>query len=157
MTTATKKTKPTTTTPGFSILKKSTCPTLSLSGTIGYEIANDNADGFRVRLISNTGNGFFSKAWITLDSVIDALEQFQAEYPITSLALKDLYSGSLNSWSFMMAVLLAEGLVEPMEDNKRRYQLCDTSAFLASLDKLKASHQSPPHSASRKGKAKAKG
>jgi hypothetical protein len=69
--------------------------------------------------------------------------------------LKDLYPGtSINSWSFLMAVLLAEGLVEPHPDDPRRFLLTNPDAFLSGLDKLKGSH-SKSGKASPKAKAKA--
>jgi hypothetical protein len=154
---ATKKIKTTSTTSAFTTLKKASCPTLSQSGFIDYEVSADSTNTLFIGLTGNSGKGYFSKAKHPVTGIIDALEQFQAKYPITSLALKDLYPGtSINSWSFLMAVLLAEGLVEPLEDNKRRYQLCDPDAFLSSLDKLKAKHQFSPHSGSARGKPKAK-
>jgi hypothetical protein len=50
-----------------------------------------------------------------------------------------------------MAALLSLGLVEPLKDNKRRYQLSNPDAFLKSLEKQKAQHSDPG-----KGKPKAK-
>jgi hypothetical protein len=149
---ATKKNKATSTTSAFTILKKASCPTLSQSGFIDYEISTDDNGAVFISLTGNSGAGYFSKSRQSLKDIIDVLEQFQAKYPISSIALKDLYpSVSINSWSFLMSALLAEGLLEPLEDNKRRYQLCDPAGFLANLDKLKSTH-----SGSSKGKPKAK-
>lgn len=138
-------------------LKQATCPTLSQSGTIGYEFTVDDNEIVSIGLTSNSGSGYFSKAKQPVNDVISALEQFQTKYPITSLALKDLYPGtSINSWSFLMAALLEEGLVEDHPDHLRRYRLADTDAFLASIDQLKAKQKSPAiHTPTRKRKAKA--
>ena len=157
---ATKKSKPTpnkpaSTNPAFTTLKQATCPTLSGSGTIGYEIAVDNNGITLLGLISNSGTGYFSKARQPVTDTLEALEQFQSKHPLTSLALKDLYPGSsINSWGFLMAVLVAEGLVERQEGNLRHFRLCDSAPFLASLDTLKT--PKAPHSTPRKRKPKAK-
>lgn len=127
--------------PEVTVLKKASCPTLSQTGTIDYAIILDNTGAILIGLTGNSGAGYFSKARQPVTDVIDVLKDFEAKFPITSLAFKDLYPGtSINSWSFLMAVLLAEGLVEPLEDNKRRYKLCDVDAFMKSLDKLKGQH-----------------
>jgi hypothetical protein len=137
------------------LLKKSTCPNLLGTAEIQYEIT-DTPEGIQLRLTGSSGNGYYSKAWVSLDSILENLEAFAAKYPLVSLALKEAYPAytSTNSWGFMMAVLLAEGLVERLEDNQRHFRLCDPAPFLASLEKLKASH-SPPVTGKPKKKAKA--
>jgi hypothetical protein len=137
--------------PAFTILQKSKCPTLSQSGKIDFQITSDSNGVIHLGLTGNSGTGYFRKARQPVKEIITALEQFQAKHEITSLALKDLYTGSINSWSFLMAALLSLGLVEPLKNNGRRYQLSNPDAFLASLDKLKSQH-----TGSGKGKPKAK-
>ena len=97
----------------ITLLKTGTCKNLLGTADVQYEIA-DTTDGIQIRLSDYSGNGHYSKAWITLDSILESLEAFASRYPLVSLALKDAYpaSTSTNSWGFMMAVLLAEGLVE---------------------------------------------
>jgi hypothetical protein len=154
VTTKSTSTKPVSTKPAepaFTILQKSKCPTLSQSGNIDFQITSDSNGVIHIGLTGNSGTGYFSKARQPVKEIITALEQFQAKHEITSLALKDLYTGSINSWSFLMAALLSLELVEPLKDNGRRYKLCNVEAFLASLDKLKAQH-----TGSGKGKPKAK-
>jgi hypothetical protein len=154
VTTKSTSTKPVSTKPAepaFTILQKSKCPTLSQSGKIDYEISTNSNGVIHIGLTGNSGSGYFSKARQPVKEIITALEQFQAKHEITSLALKDLYTGSINSWSFLMAALLSLGLVEPLKDNGRRYQLSNPDAFLKSLDKLKSQH-----TGSGKGKPKAK-
>jgi hypothetical protein len=137
------------------VLKKSSCPTLSQSGKIDYEISTNSNGVIHIGLTGNSGSGYFSKAKQPVKEIITALEQFQAKHEITSLALKDLYPGSsINSWSFMMSVLLGLGLIVPLEKNGRRYQLNNPEAFLKSLEKLKASKAQ--HSVPAKGKPNAK-
>jgi hypothetical protein len=151
------KKKSTTTTdnaqePTITTIKKSTKSILGKS-TIGYEVAVTQSGAVLIRLISNSGGGKFSNAWIAFTDVQHALEKWAKDFSIVALALKELYpaQSSTNSWGFALAVLKKEGVVEPVPDNKRHYQLCDPAIFLASIKELKAKHKAP---AKRKPKAK---
>jgi hypothetical protein len=146
--------KPTTATdnaqePIITTIKKASCPNLSLTGTIGHEISRTESGVVIIGLTSSTGSGYYSKAKISLDDAIAALQAFEKKYPLTSLALKDVYPPhtSCNSWSMLMGVLLAEKLVEPHPDHPRRFKLCDP----ATVQEWKAQH-----SATRKAKPKVK-
>lgn len=125
-------------------LKKGICKNLLGTAEIEYEIA-DTPDGTQIRLSNYSSSGYYSKAWIGLDSILESLEAFASNHPLVSLALKDAYPAntSVSSWSFMMAVLLAEGLVERLEDNKRHFRPGDPAPFLASIEQWKAPHRSP--------------
>jgi hypothetical protein len=139
------------TNPTYTTLKQASCPTLSLSGLIDYEVTLDTKGQVYFALTGNSGTGYFSKARQPLSAILDALEDFASKYPLTSFALKDLYPDtSINSWGFLMAALLAEDLIQPLEDNKRHFRLCDPARFLQQVEELKAKH-----SDSRKGKAEA--
>ena len=138
---------------GMTIIRSARTMNLLQTATIEYEIARDDTDGVWVRLSDYEGNGNYCKAWVNLDKAIASLQEFEKRQAITSFALKDVFPAntSSNSWGFLLSVLLAEGLVEPLEDNKRRYRLRDPATFLGSLEKLKAEH-----SGSAKGKPRAK-
>jgi hypothetical protein len=135
-------------------IKKSTTKSIQGKSTIGYEIAVTESGAVLIRLISNSGGGKFSNAWVAFTDVQHALEKWAKDFPIVALALKELYpaQSSTNSWGFALAVLKKEGVVEPVPDNKRHYQLCDPAIFLASIKELKAKHKAP---AKRKPQAKA--
>jgi hypothetical protein len=66
------------------------CPNLSRTGTIGYEISCTESGVVMIGLNSSTGSGYYSKANISLDDAIAALQAFEKKYPLTSLALKDV-------------------------------------------------------------------
>ena len=83
---------------------------------------------------------------------MQSLKEWAKDRPISSIALRGLYSGrSSNSPGFLADCLLSEGILKPAPDNKRHYQLADTKPFLAEMEKLKAGHSKP-----RKAKPKAK-
>ena len=138
---------------GKTVIRSSSTMNLLQTATIEYEIARDDTDGVWVRLSDYEGNGNYCKAWVNLDKAIASLQEFEKRQAITSFALKDVFPAntSSNSWGFLLSVLLAEGLVEPLEDNKRRYRLCDTATFLGSLPKPKSAHSGPA-----KGKPRAR-
>lgn len=142
--------------PVMTVIRSASTMNLLQTATIEYEIARDDTDGVWVRLSGYDGNGYYSKAWVSLDSIMSSLEAFAAKHPLVSLALKDVYppNTSCNSWSFLMAVLVFEGLLERLEDNKRHFRLCDPAPFLESVTNLKASH-SPPGKGKPRAKAKA--
>jgi hypothetical protein len=82
-------TKPATakpTEPEVTNLKKASCPTLSQSGKIDYEITSDSNGVIHLGLTGNSGTGYFRKARQPVKEIITALEQFQAKHEITSLA-----------------------------------------------------------------------
>jgi hypothetical protein len=142
-TTKSSSTKPTD--PEVTILKKSNCPNLSQTGTIGYEISSDDTGAILFRLTSNSGAGYFnSKFRVGLNDALEALKNFEKQFPIISLAFKEVCpkNSSINNWSFLTALFLQEGLVEKHPDHPRRYRLCSPDAFLASLEKLKTTHSS---------------
>lgn len=59
------------------IIKKSTCPKLSLraKGTLTYHVGHDDSSKtFHLRVTANKG-GFFSKEWISLDDILATIEE----------------------------------------------------------------------------------
>lgn len=140
---------------GKIVIKTASTMNLLQTAIIEYEVAKDDTDSIWLRLSGYEGKGYYRKTWVSLDTILQSLEAFAAKHPLVSLALKDVYPAntSCNSWSFLMAVLLAERLVERLENNKRHFQLCDPAPFLTSIEKLKATHSKP---AKAKPKAKAK-
>jgi hypothetical protein len=135
-------------------IKKSTTKSIQGKSTIGYEISVNESGAVLIRLISNSGGGKFSNAWVAFTDIQLTLEKWSKDFPIVALALKEVYPAhsSTNSWGFLLAVLKKEGVVEPVPDNKRHYQLCDPTPFLASIEELNTKHKQP---SKRKPKAKA--
>ena len=80
---ATKKSKSTPSKPSYTILKKSTCPTLSRSETISFKISTDSTGDIYIRLTGNSGNGHYSKASVRLTDILDTLASWAEKYPIT--------------------------------------------------------------------------
>lgn len=130
------------------ILKEAICPTSNGKSTLGYQVGSDDSGEIYLKLTSNSGGGFFSSEWISYSAIQKALKAWPADQPITSMALRSLSRGkSANNAGFLCAVLVAEGLLEPVPGKTRVHQLADPSDFLASVS----------GGASKKPAAKAKG
>ena len=136
------------------LIKKGTCKNLNGTATIGYHVGLDDTDALYWKIHSNSGNGMFSSQWVAFADIQQALTDWPNDLPITSMTLRPLLTGSVNTASFMLACLVHTGIVEPKPDKKRHYQLGDAKPFLAEMDKLKATH-SQPGKAKPKAKAKA--
>lgn len=113
------------------ILKVGTASSLSNRSILGYAIGCDDTGAIHLSLRSNTASGMFSKNWLALLDIAHALVHADL---ITSSTLLGLYANtSRNNAGFMLAVLLGEGLVCPME---RYYQRQDFKPFLHHLKVL---------------------
>lgn len=102
------------------VLKEGSCPSLTGRSTLGYELGLDDHSELYLRLISNTGSGFFSKEWVAC-SVIEQLITGASE--LTSTSFKALFPHkSVNTGGFVMAVIKALGLIQTNVGNSRWHQ-----------------------------------
>jgi hypothetical protein len=134
------------------VLKNGACPTLSGRGSLKYEIGADEASNVAIRLTGNSGGGFFNGDWVPIDAVSKILQSPHVQKGLSSTAFVPIYRGkSMNSPSFLAAVLKAEGVIRLQEGKTRSYEVADLEGFLASV----SSHTSsiPGNSATPRGKA----
>ena len=125
------------TAPLIRILKTSTCPNLSGSAKLSYHIGCTPESKIQFRIFANTGSGFFSKEWVSFDAILKAIDKCPKDKPLNAFWLGSLYAGkSINTPSFLMAVLLAEGLVKKVE---RNYEKVSHAGFVSEVNKLIAS------------------
>jgi hypothetical protein len=114
------------------ILKVGTCPTLSGASNLAYHVGYDTEIHFRIW--GNTGGGLFGREWVTLTRLQASLE---TDTPVTAGTLKraGVCKGkSANTPGFLLAVLKAEGLVEPLEQGG--HTKADPSGFLTEMGNL---------------------
>ena len=136
----TKQTSSQTTSPTITPLRKGACKTLEGQGKLDYELGTDDHGDLHWRITRNSGGGFFSDEWVSFSSIRSALEEWPQARPMTSLVLRSLFKGrSANNPSFLLATLLAEGVVTLLEGRRRQYAKSDLDAFLAST--LAARHK----------------
>jgi hypothetical protein len=144
------------------VLKEDNCPTSSGKSILGYQVGTDDSGAIYLKVASNDGGGFFSNEWISFTDIQTAIEDWPDEQGITSMTFRKIFRGkSANTPGFLIAVLCAEGLLEPMPEKKRVHQACDPTTFLASVEELKeeagiTSGKKPAAKAKAKPKAKVK-
>jgi hypothetical protein len=139
-------------TPSITLLRKATCKSLEGRGKLDYELGTDDTGTLYWRISRNSGGGFFSDEWVPFPAIRSALEAWPTDKPMTSLVLRSLLQGkSANNPSFLLATLLAEGVVMLIEGKRRQYTLGDIAGFLATV-------ATTAHSGAKKatGKPKAK-
>jgi hypothetical protein len=117
------------------VLKKDTCPSSSGKSELSYQIGCNEEGELYFMVYKNSGNGFHSRDWKSLKSIMTLLEE--TPYPITGATLLPLYSRlSINTSYFLLVCLLNEGIVERW---KRIYKLTDIEPFMAKMKGLMAS------------------
>jgi hypothetical protein len=120
------------------VLKEANCPTSSGKSILGYQVGTDDSGAIFLKVASNDGGGFFSNEWICFTDIEAAVTDWPEDQGITSMTFRKIFRGkSANTPGFLIAVLCAEGLLEPMADKKRVHQACDPAPFLASVEELK--------------------
>jgi len=124
--------------PSFKILKIGNCNTLSGNGNLAYQIAgNPNSEIF-FRITANSGGGWFSADWISLEIIMSAIGK--PDNSLTSYALQGLFKGkSINTPAFLFAALKHEGLVAIDTNNPRSYLTVSSETFMDEINRLVAS------------------
>jgi hypothetical protein len=122
-------------------IKKSTCKTLQGTATLTYHIGLDDTGAIHWKIAASTGNGMYSREYVAFTDIQKALADWPGDLPITSMTLRPLFQGkSVNTPAFLLATLVKEGVLAPVPDKKRHYQLGDPAAFLAAVDEKKGNH-----------------
>lgn len=119
-------TKAPTPSPLIKPLKSPTCSTISRKSKLCFELGQDPAKAFHYRIVSCDGGGFFSPEWIAWTAIQAAIKKSVG--PLTSLCLRPLFKGkSVNTSGYLLAALVAEGLLEPLPDKIRHFRLTGDS------------------------------
>lgn len=119
------------------VLKTATCPSLSGKSKLTYQLGCKFDGQIQLQVQNNTGKGYFSKEWVALNSISVLLGKIPVGKPITSASFKSLFRGkSVNTAGFLTAVLKHEGLIRPMKDKRRCYELLDAADFIAEVNAL---------------------
>jgi hypothetical protein len=143
-------------------LKEANCPTSSGKSILGYQVGTDDSDTIFLKVASNDGGGYFSNEWIAFTDIQAAITDWPEDQGVTSMTFRKIFRGkSANTPGFLIAVLCAEGLLEPMPKKQRVHQVCDPAPFLASVEELRmgtgiTSSKKPTAKAKAKAKEKPK-
>ena len=125
--------------PSITNLHTAKCRTLSDKSELTYNIGIDDKSRTVLRIASNTGGGYWSREYVSFDAITSALEAVPEGSKITSIHLFKLFKGkSSNTPGFLLAVLLNEGVLEPLSKS-RQYKLCDEGVdkLMDKVEKLK--------------------
>ena len=130
--------KPTQSNP-IRIIRKSTCPKLSsrAKGELTYHIGHDEkTKSFQFRVTANTGGGFFSKEWISLDDIISIIDEQKTKHFKAIIFIPLYASRGSNNHGFLAAALRAENVLEPVADHPLSHTLGNIKTFNAAMAKL---------------------
>ncbi len=120
------------------IIKIASCPTCSGKANLTYHFGCTQDNQVHIRIVENSGGGFFSEEWVPLNATLAALDK--APQPITAIPFINLFIGkSVNTPGFLLAVLKHEGLVKLLEGKVRGYEKLDSEAFMGEVNKLVSS------------------
>ena len=128
--------------PDIQILAVETCPSVSGSSTLKYQIGTDPESGIHLKILSSSGSGFVNPTLFALDDILNVLVSHSVETPIKSAHLAkglELEGRSRNDSAFLVAVLLAnEILVSFGGKDKFQWKYASADTFLAHCEKLKS-------------------
>jgi len=123
--------------PNKLILKTSTCKALSSDARITYELAYDDKKSLHIRIMSNSGGGFFSDEWVSLSDIREAFKSSAGDGRISASMLFTLFKGkSVNTPGYILASLKFEGFIKPIDGLTRFYEAIDDKSFNALIKKL---------------------
>ena len=120
----------------ITVLKKEMTKSVTGKSYIHYEIGNDPEGAMHIRVITNTGGGYFSNEWVSFTDIYKELDR-HGDAPVTSFNLMPLYAGkSVNTPAFLMASLKNEGLFIPHPEKARCYAKADPTEFIKRIQAL---------------------
>ena len=119
--------------PDFKIIRTGKCQTITKKSTLSYNLSEGNDNKLYIQISNNSGGGFFSSEYISLDSITELIGGLS---DITSLTLSELFVGkSVNTHSFLAAVLLKEGVLSPYPEKQFHYVFSGTEKLMENNDK----------------------
>lgn len=128
--------KSTTTIDNITVLKKEMTKSVTGKSFIHYEIGNDPEGVMHIRIITNTGGGYFSNEWVSFTAIYKELDR-QGDKPLTSFLLSPLFTGkSVNTPAFLLAAMKNEGLFVTHSEKVRCYAKADPAQFIKGIQAL---------------------
>jgi hypothetical protein len=107
----------------MTVARTAMCDTLTRKSKLTYQVGTMPDGEVYLRIHRNSGNGFFSREWIALSDIQKAIHRIPAGKPVTAIVLGDLFEGrSVNSPGFLLAALIEEKLLVPMQGRKRSHE-----------------------------------
>ena len=120
---------------GIVIIKTASCPSRSGRSDLTYQLGKDEDLGFHIKIIANTGNGYFNEEWLSIDEIHNRLATHRTS--LSASLISTLFEGkSVNTIHFVFAALLSEGFLIKDDQNSRHYRLGDVEGFRARTQAL---------------------
>jgi len=105
--------------------------------TLTYNIGADGSSNIHFRVTDNKTGGLFSPEWIALDAILDTVKDAPAAKPFSALIFDRLFTyRSANNAGFLVAALLAEGVLQRYKETKRMVIIGSPDTFLEELKSL---------------------
>ena len=126
-----------------SIIKTANCPSSSGRSELTYQLGQYNDQQLCIRIHGNSNNGYFNDEWVSVERILAKLSEQKSSF--SSFPLKSLFEGkSINTPHFLIAILLAEGLLVRDEQNSRYFLLGDVDGFMTRSKALMANGELVP-------------
>lgn len=126
---------PSTTNP-IRVLKLGKCDSFSGKSQLIYQLGSKTGNDAFIRIIGNSGTGFFSTEWISMDDIENICIKGKA---ITSWLLFPLFKcKSINTPAFLLAALYHEEVVQKGTKKKRTYESAHPEYLRAEVKRLYA-------------------
>ena len=121
----------------MTVVRTATTDTLTRKSKLTYQVGTLPDGEVYLRIHKNTGNGFFSREWIALSDIQKTIGEIAAGKPVTAIVLGDLFEGrSVNTPGFMLAVLVQEKLLIPIQGKKRSHEPVSPEEFRERVQQL---------------------
>lgn len=114
------------------VIKTGSCPTLSDTGVLEYEIGKDVSGETYYRITANNAGGFFSKEWVAWTKIYASINGHD---PITSILFRGMFRGkSVNTAGFLLAALKDQKLIASKAGKSRHYMMTEAAHKLQPKD-----------------------
>jgi hypothetical protein len=134
----------------MAVVRTGTCETLTKKSKLTYQIGTLLDGEVYFRIHKNTGNGFFSREWVSLSDIQKTITKIPAGKPVTAIVLGDLFEGrSVNTPGFLLAALVQEKLLIPMQGKKRSHEPISPEEFRERVQQLVSAGTKPRKKGSR--------
>jgi hypothetical protein len=105
--------------------------------TLTYNIGVADSSNIHFRVTDNKTGGLFSPEWIALDAILDTVKTAPDAKPFSALIFDRLFTyRSANNAGFLVAALLAEGVLQRYKETRRMVIIGEPDKFLEELKPL---------------------
>jgi len=119
------------------VVHSGTCPSLSGKSQITYQIGRHPEGTVHLRVVANTGGGFFSPEWVALSDLQKCIDDAPKDRPLSSWTLHPIFRGkSVNTPAFLSAALVHEKWLRILKGKKRGLEVYEPKTFMSKLEKL---------------------